>query len=479
MTSIHGPGLPSGETDAQLLEDYRAGDESAMTALYSRYYAMAISHTYRFVGTKAEAEDIVSEAFAKVMQAIRNGKGPTASLWWYLVTAMKSVALTPRRGPEAAMAVDSEMLELLSGDEQSGPESRDEHPALMTAFRALPQRWQEVMWYRDVEGLSMKEAGEAMRISSSALGALHTRARQRFRVEYVRASAGEFSAEACQPFYSQLPEYLDAPAGDPAFADLEAHLASCEACAEGSVALTHISERFLRGAAASAPGIVGASALLRAQGIGAAEVAQASTALQPATSGASAFLSGTAAKVAVAAAGLAVVSVGAFVWMTSSTAVQPNDPIPTPITGQVVAQSEKIPTASSAPEAGGTTGDSGNDAGEPDAQASAAPSTKGRSGRLLLVELPMRDGTCALFFQPAVNGEPAYFEQATLGEGHCEVALSRADGFAASLDSTETSRLAHAARTGNYSIGFTTDAAGETQRNHAFVFEVTNTYLGR
>ena len=57
-------------SDAQLVEQYRAGDNEAIKFLISRHVRSIYNFIYRFAGNSHDAEDITQEAFVKVWRHI-------------------------------------------------------------------------------------------------------------------------------------------------------------------------------------------------------------------------------------------------------------------------------------------------------------------------------------------------------------------------------------------------------------------------
>src|SRR2546421_3956736 len=82
--------------DAALLAAPRAGDAEA----YGRLYRRHVDAARRLAGQLAEdpgaAEDLVSEAFAKVLAALQRGGGPDTAFRAYLNTALRNTFYTGR-----------------------------------------------------------------------------------------------------------------------------------------------------------------------------------------------------------------------------------------------------------------------------------------------------------------------------------------------------------------------------------------------
>ena len=78
------------ETD--LIDRVRDGDASAMAVLYERHRGQALRFARSLMSGPQDAEDIVHEAFARAVGAIRNGSGPTYAFGPYLSACVRSVA---------------------------------------------------------------------------------------------------------------------------------------------------------------------------------------------------------------------------------------------------------------------------------------------------------------------------------------------------------------------------------------------------
>jgi len=65
-------------SDEELLDLVRTGDEAAFTQLYKRHGAAARRLASSYTGA-ADADELVDDAFQAVLNALRNGTGPTES----------------------------------------------------------------------------------------------------------------------------------------------------------------------------------------------------------------------------------------------------------------------------------------------------------------------------------------------------------------------------------------------------------------
>jgi RNA polymerase sigma factor (sigma-70 family) len=108
------------------------------------------------------ADDIVAEAFARVLAAIRAGGGPDHAFRPYLLAAVRNLAndwIAARRRLTVIGDLDEEagdrsapLISGFSGDAAAEAEARAEARLIVRAFSRLPERWRAVLWQLEVEG---------------------------------------------------------------------------------------------------------------------------------------------------------------------------------------------------------------------------------------------------------------------------------------------------------------------------------------
>ena len=86
-----------GPSDAELIDAVRKGTVSAYGSLYERHVASAYNLARQLSRSPAEADDLVSEAFAKVLDTLRGGRGPDSAFRAYLLTALRHTAYDKTR----------------------------------------------------------------------------------------------------------------------------------------------------------------------------------------------------------------------------------------------------------------------------------------------------------------------------------------------------------------------------------------------
>lgn len=192
MVGIVGEPVPAESgvlaTEAELIGGVRKGDSASMATLYQCHRAPALKLARSLVARPEDAEDIVHEAFANAVRAIRNGFGPSDTFAPYLNTCVRSVATNTwhrqareRTSPfedldTIAAAVEDPALETVL--------SVFEHEHVAAAMRTLPERWRTVLWHAEVMGEPPRNIAPLLGIESNAVSSLLIRARAGLRAAY-------------------------------------------------------------------------------------------------------------------------------------------------------------------------------------------------------------------------------------------------------------------------------------------------------
>ncbi|MGO4652273.1 RNA polymerase sigma factor [Arthrobacter sp. 2RAF22] len=159
-----------------------------MAALYGRYREPGLRFAKGLMSGSQDAEDVLHDAFANAVGAIRNGYGPTDVFGAYLYTAIRSVANTFRKKqgreqPTPDEDMDPEPVEDLGLEAVL---SLFENERIAAAMRSLPVRWRTVLWHAEALGEAPRDIAPLMGISANAASALLLRARAGLRAAYEK-----------------------------------------------------------------------------------------------------------------------------------------------------------------------------------------------------------------------------------------------------------------------------------------------------
>ena len=149
------------------------------------------------------ADDIVAEAFTRVLGAIRAGGGPGLAFRAYLLTAVRNTAndwlRASRRttvvgdlGEDLEDRVPEENMGVarLSRGPEAETEARAEARLVAQAFAHLPARWRAVLWQLEVEGKAPAAVAPMFGLSANGVSALAVRAREGLRQAYLQEHIG-------------------------------------------------------------------------------------------------------------------------------------------------------------------------------------------------------------------------------------------------------------------------------------------------
>ncbi|MFZ4892929.1 sigma-70 family RNA polymerase sigma factor [Plantibacter sp. Mn2098] len=214
-------------TDDELVTAMRGGDDHAYEILWKRHVGVARRVAARLV--PSQADDLVSESFLAVYDQIRTrGKGPTESFRPYLFAVMRNTsARWYREG--SRIAYEPEVDGVVEHDGLQRMEQEYDATVVLTAFRALPERWQRVLWLVDVDDAKRPAIAAELGIRPNAVSVLYRRARTGLRTRWLLEQVpAELRADRAHAAAS-LPAYIVSGTASDAVG-LKRHLHQCEHC---------------------------------------------------------------------------------------------------------------------------------------------------------------------------------------------------------------------------------------------------------
>jgi RNA polymerase sigma-70 factor (ECF subfamily) len=194
-------------TDAQLCAALRAGDEETFRELVRGWHPALLRVAQIFVPSRAVAEEVVQEAWLRVLGALDRFEGRSSLRTWVfriLVNTAKTRAQREGRSlPFSALQEPGRVPEAAVEPDRFLPEDHARHPGgwavppralpeerlvaaetrerIAQAIEALPPSQRAVISLRDVEGWSAEEVRNALDLSEVNQRVLLHRARARVR----------------------------------------------------------------------------------------------------------------------------------------------------------------------------------------------------------------------------------------------------------------------------------------------------------
>ena len=174
----------SSARDTELVARVARGDEQAIAELYDRYGTTMYTVAYRIVGQRADAEEVVLEAFAQAWRdapRFETARGSVAA-WFTMMTRSRALDMVRSqkrrtRVTETAAQEDPATAPAL-GAWQGRPgdtvESDERRSQVVTALAQLSPPQREAIELAYYEGLSQSEIAERLK---EPLGTVKTRMR--------------------------------------------------------------------------------------------------------------------------------------------------------------------------------------------------------------------------------------------------------------------------------------------------------------
>ena len=199
------------------------------------------------------ADDIVAEAFARVLAAIRAGGGPERAFRGYLLTAVRNAAndwIAGRRRVTVIGDMDEESADRsarltmgFSSGAEAEAEVRAEARLIVGAFSRLPERWRTVLWHLEVEGQAPADAAPLLGLSANGVSALAMRAREGLRQAYLQEHIGTNIPASCRACAEDLSAGARGRLSPRRQAAMQGHLSHCSGCQDLFAELSELNRK--------------------------------------------------------------------------------------------------------------------------------------------------------------------------------------------------------------------------------------------
>nr|WP_165310689.1 sigma-70 family RNA polymerase sigma factor [Microbacterium protaetiae] len=237
----HRPALEE-TADADLVELSRSGDTDAFGELWRRHYPAGIT-VARSITSSLEPDDLVQEAYTRIYRSLQRGGGPTGSFRAYLFTSIRNTAAAWGRARRET-AIDELDAIADPGTEEQAAEDALDRGLTHQAFRSLPTRWQEVLWYTEIEQMKPAEVAPLLGMKANAVAQLAVRAREGLRAAWVQAHLRSVAdGSDCQWTIERLGAYARGGLGKRDKGKVERHLHACARCAIVAAEAKDVSDR--------------------------------------------------------------------------------------------------------------------------------------------------------------------------------------------------------------------------------------------
>ncbi len=158
--------------DRVLVDAARAGDVDAFAVLVRRHQAAVYRVALRVLGSEADAEDAVQDAFVLAWRGLARFRGDSlVSTWLYRIVTNRCLNVLAARRPTQVLDWEAPSID---SDPAYVAEQRERFAAVARTVAGLPGEQRVALVLREVEGLSYEQIAQVLDLSLPAVkGRIH------------------------------------------------------------------------------------------------------------------------------------------------------------------------------------------------------------------------------------------------------------------------------------------------------------------
>jgi RNA polymerase sigma-70 factor, ECF subfamily len=159
------------------LEGLRALDPQAFSAVYTQYYPIVLHFVRYRLGDENMAEDIANDVFTRLLEAVRDRRGPDKNLKaWLLATASHAINDSLRKSYRRKVEpLDTDLIDRMPVPAEI-MESNESKQAIRLALSTLKPDLQNVLALRFGQGFSLEETATLLKKKANHIKQLQFRA---------------------------------------------------------------------------------------------------------------------------------------------------------------------------------------------------------------------------------------------------------------------------------------------------------------
>lgn len=229
----------SGWSERDLLAAIRAGSMDAFGELWVRHQRVALAVARR--SSSSDPDDLVAEAFARILRLLRSNKGPTDQFRAYLCATIKSCATDEYRRRHGTVSVGDDLEVIAKPRTEDFPSDRPDDAC--RAWEGLDEQQQWLLWANAVEGYSLTEIADRLGAKPATVAVWLFRARERLRVAFLDGYVASSDNAICQEHRQRFAAYLRGSLSPRRRAATEAHVEECADCAQALASVGGINQK--------------------------------------------------------------------------------------------------------------------------------------------------------------------------------------------------------------------------------------------
>ena len=224
--------------EARLLSAAQGGNAAALTQLLERAAGPAHRFSMGFCRDPHDAEDLVQEVLAALLQSLKSFRGESSLTTWTYIVAKRACGRMRKRRARHTRLEDLPTETQLVADTSREPERKFARRrlggALERAIASLPMAQRQVLVLRDVEGLPAVEVGRVLGLGERAVKSRLHRARLALRellAPFVAGHDAPAPGKGCPDTARLLSRYVEGELSPDFCARLESQVSACPGCA--------------------------------------------------------------------------------------------------------------------------------------------------------------------------------------------------------------------------------------------------------
>ena len=159
------------------LNGLRELNSQSIGAVYDQYFPEVYRYVRYRISDDAVAEDIASDVFMRLLEAVQKQKGPETNIkGWLISTASNVVNDHLRRQYRRPTEALSDTVPDLDSSVHTEVDLREQNRAVRSAYAQLTEEQQHVLALRFGQGCSLEETASHMKKKVNAVKALQFRA---------------------------------------------------------------------------------------------------------------------------------------------------------------------------------------------------------------------------------------------------------------------------------------------------------------
>ncbi len=167
------------ELDQKIYEQAKQLDVQALGLIYDRYSPDIYSYIYHRVASPNAAEDLTSQTFMRMLEAVRKGNPWRTSFTGWLFRIAHNIVIDYYRRHDKQQYVNIEAMPYLASQQDTPDQivhKRLHNQDLLAAINKLTEEQAQVVTLRFLEGYSIAEVAQIMDKTEGAIKALQYRA---------------------------------------------------------------------------------------------------------------------------------------------------------------------------------------------------------------------------------------------------------------------------------------------------------------